>query len=45
MRYRGAAPEATVEPLAGNRFRVQFNEPCRGTAPGQAAVCDAGDRV
>jgi tRNA-specific 2-thiouridylase len=45
IRYRSPAFEATVEPLEGNRFRVLFNAPCRGVAPGQAAVCYADDRV
>jgi tRNA-specific 2-thiouridylase len=45
IRYRSPALAATVEPLAGNRFRILFNEPCRGIAPGQAAVCYADDRV
>ena len=45
IRYRSPALAATVEPLAGNRFRVAFDEPCHGVAPGQAAVCYQGDRV
>jgi len=45
IRYRSPAVDATVEPLAGDRFRVRFAEPCRGIAPGQAAVCYDGDRV
>jgi tRNA-specific 2-thiouridylase len=45
IRYRSPALPATVEPLADNRFRVLFDEPCRGIAPGQAAVCYEGDRV
>jgi tRNA-specific 2-thiouridylase len=45
IRYRSRAAAATVEPLAGGRFRVRFNEPCYGVAPGQAAVCYDGDRV
>jgi tRNA-specific 2-thiouridylase len=28
-----------------SRFRVVFDAPCRGIAPGQAAVCYDGDRV
>jgi tRNA-specific 2-thiouridylase len=35
----------TPDPLAWSRFRVRFDEPCRGVAPGQAAVCYDGDRV
>lgn len=45
IRYRSRPVEATVEPLAGSRFRVEFVEPCHGVAPGQAAVCYQGDRV
>jgi tRNA-specific 2-thiouridylase len=45
IRYRSRAKGATVEPLAGNRFRVRFDEPRHGVAPGQAAVCYDGDRV
>jgi len=45
IRYRSPAVKATVEPLEGGRFRVRFDEPCRGIAPGQAAVCYEGDRV
>jgi len=45
IRYRSRAVKAVVEPLAGERFRVRFHEPCRGIAPGQAAVCYDGDRV
>ncbi len=51
IRYRSAAIAATVEPLGAeevgmlSRFRVLFDEPCRGVAPGQAAVCYDGDRV
>ncbi len=45
IRYRSAAREAMIEPLGTDRFRVRFAEPCHGVAPGQAAVCYAGDRV
>lgn len=45
IRYRSAPVEAIVETLVGGRFRVRFSEPCYGVAPGQAAVCYAGDRV
>ena len=45
IRYRSRAAAATVEPLAGGRFRVCFDQPCYGIAPGQAAVCYDGDRV
>jgi tRNA-uridine 2-sulfurtransferase len=45
IRYRSRAADATVEPLADGRFRVCFDEPCFGIAPGQAAVCYQGDQV
>ena len=45
IRYRSRAATATVEPLPDGRFRVCFDEPCYGVAPGQAAVCYDGDRV
>ena len=45
IRYRSPPAEATVERLPGNRFRVCFDRPCYGIAPGQAAVCYQGDRV
>ncbi|MBN2215892.1 MAG: tRNA-specific 2-thiouridylase [Pirellulales bacterium] len=45
IRYRSRAVEATVEPLAEGRFHVAFDEPRHGVAPGQAAVCYAGDQV
>ena len=45
IRYRSPAYPATVEPLADNRFHVLFDDPGRGIAPGQAAVCYDGDRV
>ena len=45
IRYNSAAAPALVEPLGDDRFRVQFDEPRYGVAPGQAAVCYDGDRV
>lgn len=45
IRYRSRAAPATVRPLAGRRFRVEFDGPCYGIAPGQAAVCYDGARV
>ena len=45
IRYRSRPCEATIEPLSADRFRVVFDEPCFGVAPGQAAVCYDGDRV
>jgi len=45
LRYRSRPVEATVTPLAGDRFHVRFDQPRHGVAPGQAAVCYDGDRV
>ena len=45
IRYRSRPTDATVEPLPGGRFRVRFDEPCFGIAPGQAVVCYDGERV
>ncbi|MCG2684833.1 MAG: tRNA-specific 2-thiouridylase, partial [Planctomycetales bacterium] len=45
IRYRSRPTDATVEPLPEDRFRVRFDEPCFGVAPGQAAVCYDGKRV
>jgi tRNA-specific 2-thiouridylase len=45
IRYRSRGCEARVEPLADDRFRVHFAQPCHGVAPGQAVVCYQGDRV
>lgn len=45
IRYRSRPCEATIEPFSADRFRVVFDEPCFGVAPGQAAVCYDGDRV
>lgn len=45
IRYRSRQAEALVEPLEEGRFRVRFEDPCYGVAPGQAAVCFDGDRV
>lgn len=45
IRYRTPAFPATVAMLDANRFRVVFDEPCYGIAPGQAAVCYQDDRV
>jgi tRNA-specific 2-thiouridylase len=45
IRYRSLPQYAAVELLANDRFRVVFDEPCFGIAPGQAAVCYDGDLV
>ncbi len=45
IRYRSPAVPAVVETLPGDRFHVEFLEPCYGVAPGQAAVCYRGDEL
>lgn len=45
IRYRSPAYPAWVEPLADRQFRVRFDQPCYGVAPGQAAVVYEGSRV
>jgi tRNA-specific 2-thiouridylase len=45
IRYNSQAQDAWLEPLADNRLRVEFDQPCYGVAPGQAVVCYDGDRV
>lgn len=45
VRYRGPALPATVTPLAPGRVRVDFREPQRAIAPGQAVVFYQGDLV
>ena len=45
IRYRSRAAPAWVTPLGDDRFRVEFDEPRHGVAPGQAAVCYDADRV
>ena len=45
IRYNSAAAPALVEPLADDRFRVDFDDPRYGIAPGQAAVCYDDERV
>jgi len=45
IRYNSPAAAASVMPLAGDRFRVDFDEPRYGVAPGQSAVCYDGQRV
>ena len=45
IRYNSTAAPALVTPLDENRFQVQFDAPRHGVAPGQAAVCYAGEQV
>jgi tRNA-uridine 2-sulfurtransferase len=45
IRYNSSGVPAQVEPLENGRFRVEFDEPCYGIAPGQAAVCYDDNRV
>ncbi|MFN7943194.1 MAG: tRNA 2-thiouridine(34) synthase MnmA [Thermoanaerobaculia bacterium] len=45
IRSRHAGVAALVRPRAGGRVEVDFAEPQRGVAPGQAAVFYAGTRV
>lgn len=43
IRYNSSAVPATVQRLDDDRFAVEFDEPCAGVAPGQAAVIYTGD--
>ncbi|MCL2324006.1 MAG: tRNA 2-thiouridine(34) synthase MnmA [Actinomycetia bacterium] len=43
--YRSPARPARVTPLQNGRLRVDFDEPVRAAAPGQAVVAYDGDRV
>jgi tRNA-specific 2-thiouridylase len=45
IRYQHRAASCTVDVDEGNRFRVTFDEPQYGVAPGQAVVLYDGDRV
>ena len=45
IRYRHTAAPAEVEQLGDGRFRVTFDDPQYGVAPGQAVVLYDGDRV
>lgn len=45
IRYRHREVPAVIEPLAGGRARVRFDDPQYGVTPGQAAVFYRGDRV
>ena len=43
IRYRAQPQEALVQPLEGDRARVEFDAPQRDITPGQAAVVYQGD--
>ena len=45
IRYRSKPTGASVQILPSERFRVVFDAPCHGVAPGQAAVCYLDDRL
>ena len=45
IRYNSDAQSALVQMLDDGRFRVSFDRPQYGVAPGQAIVCYEGDRV
>jgi tRNA-specific 2-thiouridylase len=45
IRYRHAPAPALVTPLGNGRYRVDFDQPQRSIAPGQAVVFYEGDRV
>ncbi|MEM7481592.1 MAG: tRNA 2-thiouridine(34) synthase MnmA [Acidobacteriota bacterium] len=45
IRSRHSGVDGRITPLAGDRVRVEFAEPQRGVAPGQAAVFYRGTQV
>ncbi len=45
IRYRDRGTAATVTPIGRDRVRVDFHEPVRAVAPGQATVFYDGDEV
>ncbi|MBN1852929.1 MAG: tRNA 2-thiouridine(34) synthase MnmA [Pirellulales bacterium] len=45
IRYMAPAVQARITVLPDQRFRIDFDRPQIGIAPGQAVVCYAGDQV
>jgi tRNA-specific 2-thiouridylase len=45
IRYRGHDVAAVIEPLAGDRIRVEFRSPQRAVAPGQSVVVYLGEEL
>ena len=45
IRYRGDDVPAVIEPLDGQRIRVEFRSPQRAVAPGQSVVLSLGDEI
>jgi tRNA-specific 2-thiouridylase len=45
IRYRGDDVPAVIEPLGGERLRVEFRSPQRAVAPGQSVVMYDGDEL
>jgi tRNA-specific 2-thiouridylase len=45
IRYRGDDVPAVIEPLDGERIRVEFRSPQRAIAPGQSVVLSLGDEI
>ena len=45
IRYNSDAQLATLYPSQDDQFRILFDTPCYGVAPGQAVVCYQDDRV
>jgi tRNA-specific 2-thiouridylase len=45
IRYRGDDVPAVIEPLAGDRIRVEFRSPQRAVAPGQSVAMYLGDEL
>ncbi|MCP4194062.1 MAG: tRNA 2-thiouridine(34) synthase MnmA [Planctomycetaceae bacterium] len=45
IRYNSRAQAAEIIPIDERHFRVEFDAPCFGVAPGQAVVCYDGNRV